>query len=80
MILQGHFTSLDFQYVEVKIKGCDQDLLTEEEGECAEISELDNLNINLIGVQSFIDFHEVNIDDVVNYQKTLQAFITLDVS
>ena len=71
LILQGQYTTLDFKYIEIKINGCDQDLLTEDEGECADVSENENMNINIIGIQSHVDFSKVNIEDVVKYQKTL---------
>ena len=41
-ILQGHYTTHAFQYVSIKLKGCDQDLLSEEEGECADQTAIDN--------------------------------------
>ena len=51
LIVQGHWSSFIFSYVEIVYIGCDQDLLTE--GECEDAS---GKTFTIHDMQSFVDF------------------------
>ena len=55
LIVQGHFGSPHFQYVSIQILGCDEEELPEGE-KCSDKSEVDNLHVNFVGLQSHVDF------------------------
>ena len=59
-MIQGHWSSVAFSYVEIVYVGCDQDLLTE--GECTDAGgSLFALN----DMQSYVDFNESDKDKVL---------------
>ena len=66
MLIQGHWASIEFSYVEVSFMGCDEDSLSA--GKQCEDS--DGQNFNLEGLQTFVDFSEADPDKVVVQERS----------
>ena len=74
MKLKGTYASDDFNYLEIEIFGCDLP------GDaCSDISELNNLPINLITMSSHVDFEaKSGGDDVISYGLDTSNFLIMD--
>ena len=74
MYLQGNFGTEDFAYLEISILGCDLP-----DDQCSDISEVDNLMVSMITLQSHVDFEEKSGgDDVISYSLDTSNVLVMD--